>query len=579
MAPRQRRTPTETWKQLDLLLTWPEQRSYEVIRPVVLFGESAETRALTTGEPISTLYRHIQRFTSDGFGGLTAAAHPPPPHTLPLPVRQLIRELKAEYPPLNTNEIARICYIRLEYRPGARTIQKVLSESPPDPSLSRRYPPFHLMSPITRRRAVVQLSLEGWNKKSIAGYLETSRQTVHAIIQRWQQEDFAALVPKSHAPKHRIRKVTLKTILMVRRLQRNPLLGAFRMHAALKQAGMKVSPRTCGRILAVNRKLLKQELPAVHPGTPKPMPFAAKGRHEIWSIDIRYLDMHQLGGGMIYCVTVLDNYSRAVLASAITRSQNLTAYLFVLFTAIRNHGAPQTIVTDGGSVFRAKQARELYAALDIRKEQIDVGQPWQNYIETMFNVQRRMADYHFAQAKTWSDLLDAHACWVIDYNVQDHWAHGEREDGRRSPLHVLDWVHGRIYAEADLRRVFYTTRFRRQVDRSGYVRFRHWRIYAEEGLSAAGVAVWLYEEQFLIVYDEQAVAQYTVEYQPGQHQFRDVTNPQLFDTHHRSPQLRLWELSDDEWRKAYRLPHYIARQKPNQAVTFIQEGLPFEETG
>lgn len=578
MAPRQRRTPTQAWQQLELLCTWPEQRSYEVIRPVVLFSESAESRALATGEPISTLYRHIQRFVSDGFAGLTAAAHPPPPHTLPPPVRQLIRDLKAEYALLNTNEIARICSIRLEYRPSARTIQRVLSEAPLAAPVSRRYPLFHVMSPIARRRAVIQLHFEGWNKKSIAGYLATSRQSVHAILQRWQHEDLAALVPKSHAPTRPIRKVTLRTIMMVRRLQRNPLLGAFRMHAALKQAGITVSPRTCGRILAVNRALLKQARPGAQPTAPKPMPFAATGRHEVWSIDIRYVDMHQLGGGMIYCFTVLDNYSRAVLASALTRSQNLTAYLFVLFTAIRNHGAPQAIVTDGGSVFRAKQARELYAALGIRKDQIDTGQPWENYIETMFNVQRRMADYHFAQARTWSDLLDAHACWVIDYNVQDHWAHREREDGRRSPMRVLDWVHGRVFAEADLRRVFYTTRFRRQVDRSGYLRFRHWRIYAEAGLPGAGVAVWLYEEQLLIVYDDQAVAQYTVDYQPDQRQFRDVTKPQLFVTHHRSPQLLLWELNDDEWRKAYPVPRSTIRRKPDHPVTIIQAVMVWDET-
>jgi transposase InsO family protein len=505
---------------------------------------------LATGEPISTLYRHVQRFVSDGLAGLTATAHPPPPHTLPPAVRQLILALKAEYPPLNTNEIARICDLRLEYRPGARTIQRVLAEtSPTAPPVDRRYPPFHGMAPIMRRRAIIQLHLEGWNKKSIAGYLQTSRQSVHAILQRWQQEDLAALVPKSHAPKRRLRTVTLKTILMVRRLQQNPLLGAFRMHAALKQAGIKVSPRTCGRLLAVNRRLLQQARPVVPATDPLPMPFAATKRHEYWSIDIRYVDMHTLGGGMIYCFTVLDNYSRAVLTSTLTRSQNLTAYLFVLFTAIRNHGAPDAIVTDGGSVFRAKQARELYAALGIRKEQIDAGQPWQNYIETMFNVQRRMADYHFARAASWAELLDVHACWVVDYNVQDHWAHRDREDGRRSPAHVLAWVHGRVYAEADLRQVFYTTRFRRQVDRAGYLRFRHWRIYAEAGLAGTGVAVWLYEEQCLIVHDDLALAQYTVEYQPDHHQLRGVTNTQVFDTPYRSPQLLLWQPSDDEWRK------------------------------
>jgi hypothetical protein len=32
---------------------------------------------------------------------------------------------------------------------------------------------------------------------------------------------------------------------------------------------------------------------------------------------VGYLDMHNLGGGMIYCISILENFSRAILASAI----------------------------------------------------------------------------------------------------------------------------------------------------------------------------------------------------------------------------------------------------------------------
>ena len=35
---------------------------------------------------------------------------------------------------------------------------------------------------------------------------------------------------------------------------------------------------------------------------------------------------------------------------------------------------------------------------DPRLTQTDAGQAWQNYIETQFNVMRRMADYHSARA-------------------------------------------------------------------------------------------------------------------------------------------------------------------------------------
>ncbi len=97
-------------------------------------------------------------------------------------------------------------------------------------------------------------------------------------------------------------------------------------------------------------------------------------------MDVRYLE-HQLGGGNVYSITILENYSRAVLASAVSRTQNTTAFLIVLFAAIQQHGSPESLVSDSGAVFISKKALELYARLGIAKQQIDRGQAWQNYIE------------------------------------------------------------------------------------------------------------------------------------------------------------------------------------------------------
>jgi hypothetical protein len=108
--------------------------------------------------------------------------------------------------------------------------------------------------------------------------------------------------------------------------------------------------------------------------------------------------MHQLGGGLIYVITILENCSRAVLASAVSRTKDLTAYLMVLYAAIRQHGSPEALVSDSDSVFKAKEAMRIYAALGIQKEQIDRKQAWQSYIETHCNVQRRMADWHVSKA-------------------------------------------------------------------------------------------------------------------------------------------------------------------------------------
>jgi hypothetical protein len=112
------------------------------------------------------------------------------------------------------------------------------------------------------------------------------------------------------------------------------------------------------------------------------MPFRADRRHQYWTVDIRYLDMHQLGGGHIFMLSVLDNYSRAIVASGLSRTQDAGAYLMVLYAAICQFGSPEAIVSDGGGVFRAKPVLAIYEALGIRREQIDRRQPWQSYIET-----------------------------------------------------------------------------------------------------------------------------------------------------------------------------------------------------
>ncbi|HSH77212.1 MAG TPA: DDE-type integrase/transposase/recombinase [Herpetosiphonaceae bacterium] len=361
----------------------------------------------------------------------------------------------------------------------------MLAETPLPFHAAPRFPPFHAIAdPVERRKAIIRLHAEGWNAKSIAGYLQTSRQTVHATLRRWIEEGVHGLSNKSHARRPGARKVTLRAIAAVRRLQQNPRLGEWRIHSALKQVGIKLSPRTCGRLLALNRALYNLPGPAAAQRTKQAMPFAAQHRHQFWTVDIRYVD-HQLGDGNVYCISILDNYSRAILASGLSRTQDLTAYLIILFAAIRQHGSPEALVSDGASVFRAKQALEIYRRLGIVKEQIAKGQAWQSYIETQFAVQRRMADWHFAQASTWAALVAAHEQWVGNFNYQDHWAHRFRHDERSSPAEVLAWVCGRVWDEADLHHAFYALRFGRQLDKLGYVRFRHWRIYGEEGLGAA----------------------------------------------------------------------------------------------
>ena len=572
---RPKADPDMPWEQLQLRLTSDEQYAYEHIRPVILFGQSVLSRAHETQAAESTVRRQVSAFERDGMRSLFPVETPKAFRELPADLRDLILTLHADHPPMRPNEIATICSIRTGRHPSSHTVKRLLATAPPRQQHQRRFPLYHqIPDPFERRRAIVRLHLEGWNRKSIASYMGINRSTVYETLRRWFAEGLRGLANKSRVRRPRVRKVTLQAIEAVRKLQRNPLLGAWRIAAALKQQGTRLSPRTVGRIMARNRDVYALSTPQREQKVAQPMPYAASRRHQWWTVDIRYVDVHQLGGGNIYCISILENYSRAIIASALTRTQDLAAYLMVLYAAVHSCGSPEGLVSDSGSVFRAKRAQAIYQALGIRKEYIAKRQPWQSYIETAFGVQRRMADFHFAEATTWEELVAAHDRWVADYNYQDHWAHRARPDERFSPAVVLAWVRGQPHEERRLQRIFYTLRFTRRVDRYGYVRFRHWRVYSESGLIGHDAVLWLHKETLTVTFADQPLASYTVKYARRAQNFESITNPTHFTTQFRSPQLMLWEFSADDWYPVLRAPRAVGQRR--RGVPWNQLALPLE---
>jgi putative transposase len=165
---RRRVEPTDDWEQLELLCAWDEQREYERIRPLLLFGVPVPERALQTGTSERTLYRRISGFEQEGMESLFGSP-PAKRRILPDSIRRLIVDLKAEHPALNDNEIANICYVFSGRKPDARTVGNVLDEEPLPLKAFRRFDPYHEIEEAReRRKAVVTLHYEGWTDKSIA---------------------------------------------------------------------------------------------------------------------------------------------------------------------------------------------------------------------------------------------------------------------------------------------------------------------------------------------------------------------------------------------------------------------------
>ncbi len=61
-ARRQRVVPTEDWQRLQLLAQFAEQRPYEMMRAVVIFGQSPAKRTPETSIPQAGLYCQVDWF-------------------------------------------------------------------------------------------------------------------------------------------------------------------------------------------------------------------------------------------------------------------------------------------------------------------------------------------------------------------------------------------------------------------------------------------------------------------------------------------------------------------------------------
>src|SRR5215210_8598254 len=87
-----------------------------------------------------------------------------------------------------------------------------------------------------------------------------------------------------------VHKVDFRAMNEVRKMQENPELGEFRVHAALERMGIRLSPRTVGRILKANREAEGLARPSRGRKEKRGMPFEASYRHQFWTSDVRYVE-------------------------------------------------------------------------------------------------------------------------------------------------------------------------------------------------------------------------------------------------------------------------------------------------
>jgi len=83
--------------------------------------------------------------------------------------------------------------------------------------------------------------------------------------------------------------------------------------------------------------------------------------------------------------------------------------------------------------------------------------------------------------------------------------------------------------------------------------------------------VWVYEDTLKVEYQTTALALYSLRFSRGSEQIAEVTNPRRLETHFRSPQLDLWQLSETEWLLAFRRPEPAPRRTRGKIVALARQ--------
>lgn len=142
-------------------------------------------------------------------------------------------------------------------------------------------------------------------------------------------------------------------------------------------------------------------------------------------------------------------------------------------------------------------------------------------------------------------------------------------------MEVLEWVRGRPVERPRLHQLFGAVQFLRTVNRYGFVSVQRFYIYAEQGLSRQRVAIWIYEGELRLEYQETLLARYRCAYDQRQRRLRDVSHPTVYPTVFASPQLELLELDETQWLKVQQR----AAQHRMRRVFQTAEQLPLIHVG
>ena len=134
-----------------------------------------------------------------------------------------------------------------------------------------------------------------------------------------------------------------------------PIYGSRKMAERLRERGHEVNRKRVQRLMrlvGLVGLVPRRSTSRPHPAHKK-YPYLLRGvdivrANQVWSTDITYIPMAR---GFVYCVAIIDWYSRMVLAWRLSNTLDASFCVDALDEALRRYGTPEIFNSDQGSQF------------------------------------------------------------------------------------------------------------------------------------------------------------------------------------------------------------------------------------
>jgi transposase InsO family protein len=219
------------------------------------------------------------------------------------------------------------------------------------------------MSVEERREVLAKVDEVRWGKRQKLRELDVPRSTYY----RWRQQARGVEGSRSWRPWNALRPEDEATVLAV--AQEMPEWRSRQLAAWLTdEMGLGVSESTVYRLLRREGlvKRLEYQLAAG-----KEYEHKTTGAHQLWATDASYFRV--VGWGYYYLVTVMDDYSRFILAHKLQRDMTADSLLEVVQEAIDATGMDDVpvrdrtkLLSDNGSGYVSRAFREYLQQVGIR---------------------------------------------------------------------------------------------------------------------------------------------------------------------------------------------------------------------